>query len=57
MTEPGMGIDASTIITAFSTAAGDVLVLMAGLLPVALGIFATSWGVRKAMRFFKATTG
>lgn len=52
----GMGIDASVIISAFTTASADVLVLMAGLLPVALGIFATSWGVKKAMKFFKATT-
>lgn len=52
----GLGIDAATIIASFTTASADVLALMAGLLPVALGIFATTWGVRKAMRFFKSTT-
>lgn len=36
--------------------AADVTKVMLAILTVALGIFGLQWGVRKAIRFFKATT-
>lgn len=50
------GLAALDLVGAFTTATGDVMQLFAQLLPLALGIFAATWGVRKAMRFFKGTT-
>lgn len=51
-----VGIDASVVTGAFTTAVNSTITMMAGLLPVGLTVFATVWGVRKAIRFFKATT-
>jgi hypothetical protein len=47
------GIDTSAVITAVQTAVTDTIGLMTSLLPIALSIFAATWGIRKAMRFFK----
>lgn len=44
-----------TVVTAMTTAAGDVTGLMTDLLPIALGIFALQWGVRKGIKFFKSS--
>lgn len=43
----------SGVLSAMQTAAGDVTGLMTDLLPIALGIFALQWGVRKGIKFFK----
>lgn len=53
MTNP---FDASVITSSFQTAVTDTLTLFAGLLPIALTIFAAVWGTRKAMQFFKTST-
>lgn len=39
--------------TAVSAAATDTMAMFTEVLPIALGVFAASWGVRKAIRFFK----
>lgn len=49
------GIETADVVSGFSSAAGDVLAMISGLLPVALGVFAAIWGIRKAMSFFKQT--
>lgn len=46
----------SAVETEIKTAGTDVTTLLLKILTVALGIFALQWGVRKAMKFFKATT-
>lgn len=51
------GIDWSqTITTAVQSAVDDTLQMFAAVLPIALTVFAVSWGVRKAIRFFKGAT-
>jgi len=42
--------------TEMTTAGSDVTGLLLKILGIGLGIFALQWGVRKAMKFFKATT-
>jgi len=42
--------------TAVKAEAGNVTKVMLALLVIGLGIFGLQWGVRKAIRFFKATT-
>lgn len=54
--EQGFGISTADVISGFSSAAGDVILMMTGLLPIALGVFATVWGIKKAIQFFKSTT-
>lgn len=54
--DPEPLIPIETITTAVGQAVTDTLALMAGLLPIALSVFAMVWGVRKAMRFFKAAS-
>lgn len=50
--------EGSSMVTAITdgitTAAGDVTTLMLGVIPVALGVFALQWGVRKGIKFFKS---
>lgn len=48
-------LDTASVVSAVSGAVGDTLDLMVDLLPYALAVFAAIWGVRKAIRFFKAT--
>jgi hypothetical protein len=48
----GTAIDGVT--TALNTAATDVKDTIVAVLPYALGVMALSWGVRKAIRFFKS---
>lgn len=50
------GLDATIFIEAFGTAVTNTITLFAGLLPLGLTVFAATWGVRKAMQFFKGTT-
>lgn len=50
----GAAIDGVT--TALETAAGDVKDTLVAVLPYALGVMALSWGVRKAIRFFKSAS-
>ncbi len=54
--EETVGIDPAIVVGAFTKSVNSTLTLMAALLPIGLGVFATVWGVRKAIRFFKATT-
>lgn len=42
-----------SVATSVQTAVNDTLAMMADLLPIALTVFAATWGVRKAIRFFK----
>lgn len=42
------------VVTAITSAAGDVTGLMTDILPIALGIFALQWGVRKGIKFFRS---
>lgn len=39
---------------ALGTAAGDVKDTIVAVLPYGLGVMALTWGVRKAIRFFKS---
>ena len=50
------GIDPSVVTSAVSTAVQNTITMMAGLLPLALTVFAATWGIRKAIRFFKASS-
>ena len=43
------------VVTAMTTAAGSVTGLLTDLLPIALGVFALQWGVRKGIKFFKSS--
>lgn len=52
----GLGDMSAKIIEGFTTTSADVLLLFAQLIPIGLGIFAVSWGVRKGIGFFKKTT-
>ncbi|WP_323480924.1 hypothetical protein [Acinetobacter baumannii] len=49
----GVGIDSAAVVTAVTAAVTNTITLMSSLLPIALTVFAATWGVRKAMRFFK----
>lgn len=44
----------TAVTTAVSSAANDVIDLVGDLLPIALGVFAVFWGIRKGLRFFKS---
>lgn len=51
------GIDwAQTVTEAVQTAVSDTLEMFAAVLPIALTVFAVSWGVKRAIRFFKGAT-
>lgn len=50
------GIDPSVVTGAVSDAVKNVLAMFSGLLPLALAVFAATWGIRKAIRFFKASS-
>jgi hypothetical protein len=50
----GTAIDGVT--TALETASTDVKDTLVAVLPYALGVFALTWGVRKAIRFFKGAS-
>jgi hypothetical protein len=39
--------------TSVQTAVSDTIGMMMGLLPIALTVFAATWGVKKAISFFK----
>ncbi len=55
-TEPSSvitGINSMVITSAVSTAVNNTIKMMSSLLPIALSVFAATWGVRKAIRFFK----
>lgn len=43
----------STVTTAVQTAVTSTIGMFAALLPIALTVFAATWGVRKAIKFFK----
>lgn len=47
------GIDSSVVTGAVQTAVTDTISMMSSLLPIALTVFAATWGVRKAIKFFK----
>lgn len=47
------GFDSSAVVTAVQTAVTETLGMMTSLLPIALTVFAATWGVKKAIRFFK----
>lgn len=44
---------ATVVKTAIQTTVNDTIAMFGELLPIALTVFAFTWGVRKAMRFFK----
>ena len=43
------------VVTALTTTASSVTGLLTDVLPIALGIFALQWGVRKGIKFFKSS--
>ena len=50
-----MGNNITTALTsAFSGVVGDVTTVITAVLPIALGLFALIFGIRKAMQFFKS---
>lgn len=46
-------MDVTTVTTSIQTAVTSTLDMMSALLPIALTVFAATWGVKKAIRFFK----
>lgn len=48
-------IDPSIVTGAVTSAVTNTIQMFAALLPIALTVFAATWGIRKAIRFFKAT--
>lgn len=44
-----------SVVPAMTTAAASVTGLITDLLPIALGIFALQWGIRKGIKFFKSS--
>lgn len=44
---------ATTVTSSVQTAVTSTISMFAALLPIALTIFASTWGVKKAIRFFK----
>lgn len=49
------GIDSSAVTGAVQDAVTNTIGMMTSLLPIALTVFAATWGVKKAIRFFKGT--
>jgi hypothetical protein len=49
-----LGVAIESVTTALNTAATDVKDTVVAVLPYALGVMALTWGVRKAIRFFKS---
>lgn len=47
---------ATSIVTGLTKTATDVTGMMTDLIPVALGVFALQWGIRKGIKFFKSST-
>lgn len=47
---------ADAVIAGLTTTASDVTGMMTKLIPIALGIFALQWGIRKGIKFFKSST-
>jgi putative effector of murein hydrolase len=47
---------ASTLTTSVQTAVTDTISYMSALLPIGLTVFAVTWGVKKAIRFFKGAS-
>lgn len=43
------------VTTAVQSAVNDTISLFMAILPIALSVFAVTWGVRRAMRFFKSS--
>jgi hypothetical protein len=52
-THAATGIDPAVVTSSVQSAVTDTIGMMSSLLPIALTIFAATWGVRKAIRFFK----
>lgn len=46
----------SAITTALTAAATDATGVMLKIIPVALGVFAIQWGVRKGVKMFKSVS-
>lgn len=54
MTMAGEGVTLSGVVkSSIQTTVTDTITMFGELLPIALTVFAFTWGVRKAMRFFK----
>lgn len=49
-----LGTAIEGVSSALQTAAGDVKDTVVAVLPYGLGVMALTWGVRKAIRFFKS---
>lgn len=47
------GLDPTTVVDGVQTAVSQTFTMIAGLLPIALTVFAALWGVKKAIGFFK----
>lgn len=50
------GIDSKVVVDSVQSAVTHTISMMSSLLPVALTVFATTWGVKKAIRFFKGAS-
>lgn len=50
-----LNIDVPAIVGLFGDAVQNTVELILGLLPLGLTVFATIWGIKVAMRFFKQT--
>lgn len=46
-------MDVTVVTSSVQTAVTDTIAMMSALLPIALTVFAATWGVKKAIRFFK----
>lgn len=49
----GVQFDSASVVSGITTAVTDTLGLITDLLPLAMTVFATMWGIKKAIQFFK----
>lgn len=49
-------MDATAVTSAVQTVVTQTLGMISGLLPIALTVFGATWGVKKAIRFFKGAS-
>lgn len=52
-TTTSTGLDPAAVVSGVQTAVSQTFTMIAGLLPIALTVFAALWGVKKAIGFFK----
>jgi hypothetical protein len=44
------------VVTSLTAAAGDLTSTLGTIAPIAIGIFALQWGIRKGIKFFRSAS-